>query len=380
MSKEKQQLNKHLKASINHGRYVKIIVCALALLTTTNLFAQQAVQDNSKLTISGYADIYYGYDFNKPLNNTRPPFVYSYNRTNEVNIDMGYIKAAYANNSMRANVALMVGTYANANLAAEPGVLKNILEANAGVKLAKDANLWLDAGVFSSHIGFESAIGKDCWTVTRSILADNSPYYESGAKLGYTTNDDKFFISALMLNGWQHIQRPDGNTGLSAGLQVTYKPSDNILINYSNFYGNDKPDSAKLNRFYNNLFAVFQLTKKIGLTAGFDFASEQKYKGASTYNYLYSPVFIVRYTPIDKFAVAARFEYYKDQNGILIKTGTPNGFETTGYSLNVDYSPVKNMLLRVEGKYYNSKDAIFIANNFNVNYNTVITTSMEVSF
>jgi hypothetical protein len=31
----------------------------------------------------------------------------------------------------------MTGTYANANLAAEQGVLKNIFEANAGVKVIK---------------------------------------------------------------------------------------------------------------------------------------------------------------------------------------------------------------------------------------------------
>ncbi len=37
-----------------------------------------------------------------------------------------------------------------------------------------------------SHIGFESAVGSDCWNLTRSILAENSPYFESGIKLNYT--------------------------------------------------------------------------------------------------------------------------------------------------------------------------------------------------
>ena len=128
-------------------------------------------------------------------------------------------------NNVRANLSLMTGTYANANLAAEPGVLKNIFEANVGIKLSKKANLWLDAGVFSSHIGFESAIGQQCWTLTRSIVAENSPYYESGAKIGYTTNDGKLFVSGLLLNGWQHIERPDSNTSLSGGLQITWQPS-----------------------------------------------------------------------------------------------------------------------------------------------------------
>ena len=74
----------------------------------------------------------------------------------------------------------------------------------------------ITAGIFTSHIGFESAVSKDCWTLTRSILADNSPYYESGARLTYTSNNNKWLISALALNGWQRIQRPAGNSLMSA--------------------------------------------------------------------------------------------------------------------------------------------------------------------
>src|ERR1700748_1815413 len=124
------------------------------------LFAgAQDTTHNAKLVFSGYAEIYYSHDFNDPPDHNRPPFVYSYNRTDEVNLNLGSIKAAYTDDNVRANRAIMAGTYANANLAAEPGVLKNIYEANAGIRLSKQVNLWLDAGVFSSHIGFESAVG-----------------------------------------------------------------------------------------------------------------------------------------------------------------------------------------------------------------------------
>ena len=143
--------------------------------------AQQNNESNP-LTFSGYLETYYTYDFGKPALQNRPSFVYSHNRHNEFNLNLGMLKAAYQQNGVRANLAIAAGTYMNANLAAEPGVLKNIFEANAGVKISKTSNLWIDAGIFASHIGFESAIGKDCWTLTRGILADNSPYYESGVK------------------------------------------------------------------------------------------------------------------------------------------------------------------------------------------------------
>jgi len=131
-------------------------ILLLAATLTTGFLAK--AQEEPKIKVTGYLEAYYGYDFNKPADHNRPGFIYSHNRTNEVNLNLGFIKAAYDSGMIRANLAVMAGTYANANLAAEPGVLKNIFEANAGVKLSKTENLWIDAGIFSSHIGFESAV------------------------------------------------------------------------------------------------------------------------------------------------------------------------------------------------------------------------------
>jgi len=131
---------------------------------------------NPPVQLSAYIETYYGYDFSNPDDHNRPDFLYSYDRHNEVNINLAYIQAAYLNDGVRGTFALMTGTYAAANLAAEPGIARNIFEANAGVKISKKKNVWVDAGVFASHIGFESAVGAKCWTMTRSILADNSPY------------------------------------------------------------------------------------------------------------------------------------------------------------------------------------------------------------
>ncbi len=213
---------------------------------------------------------------------------------------------------MRANLAFMTGTYANANLAAEPGVLRNILEGNVGVKISKHHNLWVDAGIFASHIGFESAIGKDCWTLTRSILADNSPYFESGVKLSYTTPNEKWFLSGLLLNGWQRIQRLSGNSLPAFGHQLTYKPSSKLTFNSSSFVGSDTPDSTRLMRYFHNFYAQYQCSKQLGLILGFDAGMQQKAKSSSTYDYWYSPVVIAKYSLGAKKSLAARLEYYTD--------------------------------------------------------------------
>jgi len=241
---------------------------------------------NKPLTISGYAEVYYTADFNNPKNNNRPGFVYSHNRNNEVNVNLAYIKTAYNTENVRANLALAVGTYMNANYAAEQGVMKNVYEANAGLKISKKHNLWIDAGVFPSHLGFESAVGKDNWTLTRSLFADNSPYFETGAKISYTSESGRWFVSGLVLNGWQRIQRVDGNSTPAFGHQLIFKPNEKLTINSSSFIGNDKPDSIRQMRYFHNLYAVYQINKKFGLTAGFDIGAEQKNKRKRPVYYL----------------------------------------------------------------------------------------------
>lgn len=355
-------------------------------IITTALFSLglQAQTDSTKTTnplkVSGYIETYYAYDSGQPENNTRPGFIYSHNRHNEVALNLGFIKAAYEKDNVRANLALMAGTYSNANLAAEEGVLKNIYEANAGVKLSKTKNLWVDAGIFASHIGFESAIGKDCWNLTRSMLADNSPYYESGAKLSYTSDSGKWFVSGLVLNGWQRIQRVEGNKTLAFGHQLTYKPNAKVTLNSSSFIGNDKPNDSKQMRYFHNLYGQFQLNEKWGVTAGFDIGAEQKSKGSDSYNCWYSPVLIAKYKATDKINIAARGEYYSDEKGVIIATGTPNGFQTFGYSLNLDYTVYDNVVWRIEGRNLSSKDAIFMKDGAPAKQNFVAVTSLAISF
>jgi hypothetical protein len=363
---------------IHYTEYTMKKLLLLAATLTTGSFAYG--QDDSKIKVSGYVETYYGYDFNKPTDNNRPGFIYSHNRHNEVNLNLGFIKANYDNGAIRANLAVMAGTYTNANLAAEPGVLKNIFEANAGVKLSKTENLWIDAGIFSSHIGFESAVSKDDWVLTRNISSENTPYYESGAKITYVTRDGKLSATTLYLNGWQRITRQNGNSQPAGGLQLTWKPAANLTFNYSNYLGTEGADSIRVNRFYHNFYGILQVTDKLGLTLGFDYGTQQKEKGKNGTNEVLSPVAIAQYKINSKFAMAGRVEYYEDKHGVIIGTGTPNGFQTTGYSLNVDYAPVSNAVIRLEGKMYNSKDRIFTRAAAPVNDDTTITASFAVSF
>ncbi|MDF2448964.1 MAG: hypothetical protein K0R26_1468 [Bacteroidota bacterium] len=274
----------------------------------------------------------------------------------------------------------MAGTYAQYNMSNEQGLLKNIFEANAGFKLLKNKNLWLDAGIFPSHIGFESAIGKDCWNLTRSLLAENSPYYEAGARLSYTTKNEKLYLALLYLNGWQRIQKRSGNQSPAIGTQLTYKSNSKFTFNWSTYVGNDVPDNVSQYRIFNNFYTQLQVTENIGLTAGFDIGFQQIKNDANAFHNWHSPVLIVQFKPTEKIRIAARGEYYSDENGVIVATGTSNGFQTIGYSLNFDYVVSDNVLWRIEGRSLHSIDPIFIQHKKISRENYAITSSLAIGF
>ena len=333
----------------------------ISLLTTwLPVRSQDTVKHEATgLRLSGYLEGYYAYDFNRPPANYRPNFIYNFNRHNEFNVNLAYMKGSVAQQRLRANLALAVGTYMNANYAAEEGVLKNIYEANAGYKLHAKKNFWFDIGVLPSHIGFESAKGSDNWTLTRSLVAENSPYYETGAKLSYTTANNNLSISVMALNGWQRITRLTGNTSLSYGTQFYYKPADHFILNYSTFIGTPYPDSIQTGRLYHNLYGIYNITGKLGLAIGFDIGRDKHRRNNKEKNTWHSEVIVLKISPGSKCSISLRGEYFSDIKEVIITTGTPNGFQSTGLSVNFDYLPVEEAMLRLEVRNLHSKDELF---------------------
>lgn len=350
-------------------------------LFTSQLFAQStnAWQSKPEVSFLGFTDVFYAYDFNRPQGTSRQPFLYNHNRHNEFNLNLGLIKLGLNQTKYRANLALQTGTYANDNYAAEPGLLKNIFEANVGVSLNQQNNLWLDAGILPSHIGFESALSTENLTLTRSLLAENSPYFLTGAKLSHKPND-KWELAALVVNGWQRIQRLPGNSLLSAGTQVNFSPSDKVNLNWSTFIGTDDPDTTRRMRYFNNLFGTFEVSERFQLIAAFDIGIQQQDMGSSTFGLWMSPIVIGQFSLSEQWKIALRAEYYQDETGIMIPTGTPNGFATTGLSLNLDYFPIPTVAWRLEGRWLNSRDAIFEVPGAPGRSNVVIATSLAVKF
>ena len=343
-----KKINKRLKVNL-----LFFIISQIGFLT----YGQEKSNEQQipDLSISAFMDVFNVYDFSQPQTIARQDFLYNHNRHNEFNINLALLKLDLQHSKYRASFGLQTGTYVNDNMAAEPSVLKNIFEANIGISLNKNNNLWLDAGVLPSHIGFESAISMDNFTLTRSLLAENSPYFLSGLSLSFYPND-KFEVKALIVNGWQRIQRLEGNSLPSFGTQVKFNPSSRGSLNWSTFIGTDDNDLNRRMRYFNNLYGQFKVLNMFEFIAGVDFGFQQESKESSQYDMWFSPIFIGQFKLNRKWKSAIRVEYFQDKESVITTQQSQSEIQLTAASINIDYSPSKNVICRIEGRWLNNKN------------------------
>jgi len=333
------------------------------------VFSQKGSLNN--LTFSGYLEAYYAYDFNQPDDNRRPDFLYNFARHNEFSFNLALLKVAYEDEYVRSSFALMVGNYAQFNLQNEPTWAQFVNEASVGVKLHK--KVWLDIGIMPSHIGFESWYGMDCRHLSRSILADNSPYFLTGGRLSYEFNSRWDFVF-WVTNGWQNVQRQDRSRGVGLGIGINHRPIEGLVVNYSNYLGNEGLDPVTSWRFFNNFYLQYEKADW-GYTLGADYGiQEVTFIGVKEW---YGLTASVKKSLWEKLIIAGRAEYYSDPSAFILN----NGMKISGLSSNLDYPLRENALIRLEARQFISQRADFSlpGGRFSKG-NTAITASFAVRF
>jgi hypothetical protein len=304
-----------------------------------------------RLSLEGYVDVYYSYAFSHPVGGTRP-YVVNYNRDNEINLDLAYISLKYTTDRLRATFTPGYGTYMNANYAAERQTLQNILEASVGIKLFKNKEIWLDGGVFSSPYTNESVYSFDQLTYTRSMGAENTPYYLTGA----------YFY---LLNGWQVIESQ--HDPLDYGTQLEYKPNAAWDINFNTYVGNESSvdNPGYRTRYFADLYATYTASDKWSFSADGYSGWQRRLEGDEMKTrQWWNSNFCVRYILSPGNSVSARVEYFDDAYEILAKPVTNvSGFKLGGGSLGYNLNITNDAMLRFEGRYFRAGEELYVLRN-----------------
>jgi hypothetical protein len=325
----------------------KILFLFFAFFASKHLSAQK---DENKFMF--YMDYFYSKPTSK--NQEKPYYFSSYFDNNFTMINSIIIKYSrnedFTDGKLRLNIGLIHGAYSYYNMSKEIEIMRSLYESNVGYKPHK--NWIIEYGIMPSHIGFESAIGMESSTATRSILADNSPYYESGLRINYNSNNKKFTANLNMLDGWQMMLRQHDNQRTAWGHQITYKPNKKITLNSSSYVG-PSPTNYPNTRYFHNFYAQYKKAR-VELTAGLDQAMECKENTLSEdAKYYFAPIIIAKYTLSQDFSVTGRYEYFSDKNMVLKYLELK---QVHGFSINMDYQLDEELLLRLEARYLKHRE------------------------
>lgn len=350
------------KQYTRHAIKIKIIFVLLlieSLIFNTSIKAQS----EPDFKISGYADFYYAYDNDNNGSDLRQFSVLSPIR-DQFRINMAQVTGKYLNNNIRGMVTLQFGDVPNYSWPQSPNqYLQFIQEANVGFQPVK--NLWIDGGYFLTHIGAEGLLPIYNYLNTQALATFYEPIYQSGIRVGYDFSD-KVYGSLYLLNGYNVLA--DNNLNKSGGMQFGVKPAKNLEIIYNNIIGNEQPQgSPGKTRFYNNLVVKYAALKNLDFLLGANFATQQKSDISDTANSatLFSGLLSVRYNLIKNFFIAARGEYYEDNNGILSGLYTNNsgdliGLKASGIAFGIEFTPRDNAYIRAEARFLKTSNDLYI--------------------
>ena len=347
------------------------------IIAISNGYAQENTTEEPKVQIdfSGYLETFYGYDFNKPTTPNRLDWIYNHSRHNEFNINMGMLRSKISYENVYANIAVQAGTYVDDNYTAES--LKLFHEAFIGVYLDKNKKHIVEAGIMPSYIGFESSSTFSNLTLTRSIMAESSPFYFTGVKYNYLPSE-KWSLAFITTNGWQRIEKPNNKALPTFGTQIVYSPSENLSINWSTFIGDEPVGLENLRtRYFNDIYLNYSWNSKWKSIFGFDMGFQKNIIG-DEFDEWKTITFITQYAVSDKWNIAARGEFFEDKENVIVAVGSP--FEVFGASLNLDFIPNSKLKLRTEAKWFDSKEPIFSKGIETTNSNIFVSTSLAIEF
>ena len=337
----------------------------LILSICTSYFSQgQTTVDSTvkgKWKLNGYGEIYFGLN-RQTLRGQHPSdFQYNHIKTNQVAINQSYIGIDHEGRNIRAGIVLHTGTYVKSNYSNEKPLLQTIYRAHIGMRISKKKDAWLEAGIFPSYIGFEGVNAFDNTTLTRSLLAENSPYFLTGLKANYLLSP-KNEIAVYLLTGWQRIAPQKGNSLPSFGWQWIHKPTDKSKVNWSSFIGSDNPDSTRKWRYFNNFFWQFE-KGNWACTIGLDVGLEQKERKSKSFYTWYSPVIITQHTFNKKWQSAIRIERYSDPDQVITKPTNGVAVLANSQSINTDFHPARRIICRAEWRIFQAREPIFRTEN-----------------
>lgn len=309
--------------------------------------------------LHGWVDVFYGLNTNRPADGASflPGTGTTARRANELNLNAAALDFAVDPQPVGVHLTLAFGSGPEVLHGGEisgpgtgPSVWRAVYQASVSYTAPIGSGLQLEAGIYPSHIGYESFFSRDNWNYTRGWMGEYSPYDQAGIKASYSF-DAHWSAQLHLLNGWQLLG--DNNRAKAAGTQLAYT-NDRVTVAFNTFAGPELPGDDSHWRLFGDLTALFKVSPTLSLAATADLGWQDRTGGAA----LWHGVGVSgRQALTDTVAIALRLEYYRDRDGFM--SGTAQLLRDATATLEV--RPGAHLIVKLEARHDLSDAAVFTA-------------------
>jgi len=297
------------------------------------------------------------------------------------------VNASYAADPIGGTIGLRMGPGATLYNAGPDNAygLQYVKQAYATWKPAD--KLTLDFGKWDQPFGSEVADSQLNMNYSRSVLFwYMQPLFFTGLRVDYAATD-QLDLKVFAANGWNNSI--DNNRGKTFGAQVMFKPMDALVL-YLGYVGGPEqadfvvgppmggalalagnvPDANSHWRHMVDFVADINPTKELRFLLNADYRAEDSLPDAmgGTHNEsVYGANLVARYAFSDAFSAALRGEYYHDEHGDTLGTGTSTDIEDG--TLTLIYGVGNHLAFMLDGRMDFANNKIFQKNASDVTDN-----------
>jgi hypothetical protein len=302
-------------------------------------------------TLSGFVDVYYGYNSNQPIGRTTAFRNFDIN-SGQFGLNMIELVADKAPDATASrlgyHVALGFGQAMNIVNSTEPGQFST--ESNFDQYLKEGyleylapigKGLQINVGKFVTPAGAEVIETKDNWNYSRGLLfALAIPYFHFGTSAKYAFNS-KFALTGFLVNGWNNSI--DNNSGKTTGFSAAWTPNSKFSLIQNYLVGPEQFNDNSNFRHLSDTVVSFSPNSKLSFLANYDYGHDHL-TGAPFSVHWSGIAGYIKYAPNDKWAFAGRGEYFSDNGGT--QSGTPQ--KLSEFTLTLQRMLASKLMTRLE--------------------------------
>jgi hypothetical protein len=325
----------------------KISATLVAMSAIVSVNAQDSTA-KSTFTLSGSADVYYKYDFNKTVGNNKTSFTNSHN---SFELGMASLKAEHSAGKVSMVADLGFGRRAEEFSYNDANTMLAIKQLYISYAIANGVKL--TAGSWATHVGYELVDAFGNRNYSMSYMFSYGPFFHTGVKAEFAVGKK----SALMVG----IANPTDLKSASGAkkfaiAQFATASSDDKLKLYVNYQGGKTSDTGRLNQA--DVVLTYAVADKfsIGYNGTAQFVAAQVNKKWEDAQSWYGSALYLNYDPTSTFGLTFRNELFSDKKELTaVGLGSGTVFSST---LSANFK-VSNLTIIPEIRIDNASNAVF---------------------